>query len=137
MFFALIHNRNFLQLPTVIAVLAGSLFFLSVFGGGNVDRILLPVGLCFALAVSLLVKTRTQVVSFCLCAVGYIISQNPTHIIGKGESDLLRFVDFWHTSTLNEVISFGVIPLLLGLPFTLAGFLILRSKKEDSPTHSL
>jgi hypothetical protein len=57
--------------------------------------------------------------------------------VGKGESDLLRFVDFWHTSTLNEVISFGVIPLLLGLPFTLAGFLILRSKKEDSPTHSL
>ena len=131
--FFVYHNlRSVRKFPFKLAVLSfgTSLFAISIFGGGNLDRILLPVGVTFAFLAAINLNSALQVTAFLLAGIGYIVSQYPTYIIQPGFANFLGFTDIWHSATLSEFMNFGIGALLLGLPFTLSAILIMILDKR-------
>jgi len=119
---------------TIVMLIFGFVYFgISVFGGGNLDRILLPVAVVMVLALALQSRTNLQVWAFVMTVLGYVIAQYPSFVIQSGDSKFLGFIDFWHSSSPEEVVSYGLIPFLLGIPFSITALvlLIMQQRKQS------
>lgn len=118
--------------PSVV-VLALALFAISVFGGGNLDRILLPVGLLLAFVVAVEARNPLQLGAFAAAAYGMVVMQYPFFIMEDGAENFLAFIDFWHSATFEQVLSFGVGGILMASPLLTGAvtFALLARKRKD------
>jgi len=119
-----------------ILVLALSLFTLSVFGGGNLDRILLPVGLLLTFVAAVRIRNNYQLAAFAAAAYGMIIMQYPFYIMPEGAHNFLGFIDFWHSSTFEEVLSFGVGGILMASPLLVSAVVLAWLARSRAETMS-
>ena len=113
---------------------AACLFLVSVFGGGDTDRILMPVGILLAL-VSSRVAIRSEVFSrgYLFCGVQFVVSQSSMTITTSSPNSFLEFFGLrW--GEFSSVITNGVVPISKGLLvaclFILIAF-VLRPKELD------
>jgi hypothetical protein len=104
---------------TVLASFTIPLFAVSIFGGGNLDRILLPVGISIAVLAAISIESKLSIISFVFAGAGYCLSQYPFIIMQPGARNFLGFIDFWHSASFEEFLNYGVGGLLTGLPFGL------------------
>jgi hypothetical protein len=119
-----LHQLRNSAMTLAAIVFSFALLAVSVFGGGNLDRILMPVGISLALVTAATIRNRTQLLGFGLVSTGYILAQFPTHFIGPGDQAFLAFIDFWHSATLRQALDYGLSPFLLGAPFALVGAIL-------------
>jgi hypothetical protein len=99
----------------------------SIFGGGDTDRILTPAGLLLALA--LLVgssRSGKALLGLAVIVVAYAVQQQPFHPVSGEATAWLTFFGL-RVTTSSSVIDNGLIPSLIMLPLAVAGYMLLRS----------
>lgn len=116
-----------------LILFAFATFFVSLFSGGNLDRILLPVGTVLALAAAMTVDTPRRRDAFLLTVGGYVVAQYPFFVMAPGARNFLGFIDFWHSATYEEFLVFGIGGLLAGAPFAIAGLWLAFSERFRPP----
>ena len=118
---------------------ATCLFLVSVFGGGDTDRILMPVGILLVL-VSSRVAVRSEVFSsgYLFCGIQFVVSQSSMTITTSSQNSFLGFFGLRY-GEFSSVITNGVVPifksLLVASLFMLIIF-ILRPKELDPTVKS-
>jgi hypothetical protein len=127
------NRRSALWIVGVAAIFTA----VSVFGGGDTDRILTPAGLLLALAV---VVTRGRsgraLLGLAVVVAAYAVQQEPIHAVSADPTGWLEFFGL-RVTALSSVIHNGLIPSLIALPLALAGFVLLRSKETAPSTPTI
>jgi len=106
----------------------------SIFGGGDTDRILTPAGLLLALAV-LVSGSRSgkALLGLAVVVAAYAVQQEPFHAVSGDPAVWLEFFGL-RVTALSSVVHNGLIPSLIALPIGAAGYLLLRSSGVDVAT---
>jgi len=100
---------------TSILVSAICLFLVSVFGGGDTDRILMPVGILFVLVAGrIVIRSEELSNGFVFCAVQFVISQSSTMITSSDHLSFLRYFGLRYLE-FSGVITNGLKPIMEGL----------------------
>jgi len=100
---------------TSILVSAICLFLVSVFGGGDTDRILMPVGILFVLVAGrIVIRSEELSNGFVFCAIQFVISQSSTMITSSDHLSFLRYVGLRYLE-FSGVITNGLKPIMEGL----------------------
>lgn len=124
---------------TSILVSAICLFLVSVFGGGDTDRILMPVGILFVLvAARMVIRSEEFLSSFVFCVIQFVVSQSSTTITSSDHLSFLRYFGLRYLE-FSGVITNGLKPIMEGLYmaclYSLIAF-VLKSKKSSSDFES-
>lgn len=127
--------RQALTRPDASILLGATcLFLVSVFGGVDTDRILMPVGILLVL-VSSRVAIRSEVFSsgYLFCGIQFVVSQSSMTITTSYQNSVNGFFGLRY-GEFSSVITNGVIPIFMSLlvawAFMLIAF-ILRLKQLD------
>ena len=109
-----------------IAAVATLFAVVSVFGGGDTDRVLMPAGLLLVLAVAIGVgRNPVALLALAILVTAYAIQQEPFAAVGGSDHAWLEFFGL-RTTTTDAVIRHGLVPTLVALPVAVAGFVVLR-----------
>ncbi len=101
---------------------------LSIFGGGDTDRILFPIGILLMLAFGRLVaRSQFGLYTFLSASMTYFIWQMPFKIVGNSGDEILEFYGL-RVTYMNFVYDNGIEPLLTSIP--LLAILLIFYKKE-------
>jgi hypothetical protein len=101
---------------------------LSAFGGGDTDRILMPAGLLFALAVAIgAVRSGRALLGLSVVVLAYAVQQEPFHAVSGDQTAWLTFFGLRSTA-LSSVVHNGLIPSLIAFPIAVVGVLLVRSR---------
>lgn len=94
----------------------------SVFGGGDTDRILMPAGiLLLIVAGRVTLRARHWVPSFLFLCVAFILAQAPFTIVGVTDNAWISFFAL-RVAPWSDFLANGAAPVLLALPFALASW---------------
>src|SRR5439155_16120750 len=100
----------------------------SIFGGGDTDRILTPAGLLLALAVAVSgSRSGRALLGLAVVVAAYAVQQEPVRAVSGDPTAWLTFYGLRSTS-LSSVIHNGLIPSLIALPLAFGGLMLLRSR---------
>lgn len=105
----------------------------SIFAGGDTDRILMPVGLLFAACVLRLYATAVvRLGPLLLFVAAAWIWQLPFVVVA---GDPTSVYSFWalRVVPISDVLTFGLVPILIGVPLVVAAFLLQARPKVESP----
>lgn len=118
--------RNRLEPPEwVLLATAAVLFAASVFGGGDTDRIVMPVGILLTLAIArIATRDGTTALGLVFLAAAYFITEFPFTVVGSGADDWIGFFSLRDTPLIN-LENNGIVPVLLAVPLAVAGVLIV------------
>ncbi len=105
----------------------------SIFAGGDTDRILMPAGLLCAACVLRLYATGVVRLEplLLLVAAGWIW-QLPFVVVA---GDPTSVYSFWvlRVTPISNVLTFGLAPILIGMPLVVVAFLLQVRPKAESP----
>jgi hypothetical protein len=105
----------------------------SIFAGGDTDRILLPAGLLLAAcALRLLVSGVVRPAPMLLLVAAAWIWQLPFVVVAGDQASVLAFWGMRVTS-MSNVLMFGVAPILVSVPLLVAAFLLEARLKAKLP----
>lgn len=105
----------------------------SIFAGGDTDRILMPAGLLFAACVLRLYATGVvRLGPLLLLVAAAWIWQLPFVVVA---GDPTSVYSFWalRVTPISDVLTFGLAPILIGVPLVAAAFLLQVRPKVESP----
>ena len=112
-----------------IAGVAAIFTAVSVFGGGDTDRILTPAGLLLALAVVVSAsRSGKALLGIAAVVAAYAVQQDPVHAVSGDPTTWLTFFGL-RVTTLSSVIQNGLIPSLIALPLAVLGCGLVRSRR--------
>jgi hypothetical protein len=116
------------RLALWIAGVAAIFTAVSAFGGGDTDRILTPAGLLLALAVVIgCGRSGKALLGLAVVVAAYAVQQEPVHAVSGNPTAWLTFFGL-RVTALSSVVHNGLIPSLIALPLTGAGFVLVRSR---------
>ena len=127
-------NRTALWIVSVAAIFTA----ISLFAGGDTDRILTPAGLLIVLAASISVtKNERALLGLALLVAAYAVQQAPFARVGGDPVAWLTFFGL-RVTTIDSVVHNGLVPLLIGLPIAVAGFILLLAggRQRSGPTRA-
>jgi hypothetical protein len=109
-----------------IAAVAAIFTAVTVFGGGDTDRILTPAGLLLALALAVAgARNAPALLGLSVVVAAYAVQQTPWSAV---DGDPNRWLEFYglRVTTNEAVVDNGLVPTLIALPIALIGVLLLR-----------
>jgi hypothetical protein len=126
----------------VLLATAAVLFAASVFGGGDTDRIVMPVGILLTLAIArIATRDGTIALGLVFLAAAYFITEFPFTVVGASADSWIGFFSLRDTPLIN-LENNGIVPVLLAVPLALVGVLImalgdgLGERPEPAPAGS-
>ncbi len=128
-----IRNLTLDRISTVAAVFAGAFTAISVLGGGDTDRILMPAGILAAIICLRLASLGTLRLGLAAVVVAAGLAwQAPWVDVGSTLDDWLAF---WaiRVAPMGAVVTYGVVPIAVGAAVLLAAALMLR-RRHETPT---
>jgi hypothetical protein len=124
----------------ILLATAAVLFAASVFGGGDTDRIVMPVGILLALAIGrIATRDGTIALGLVFLSAAYFIVEFPFTVVGSSADEWIAFFSLRDTPLIN-LENNGIVPVLLAVPLALVGVLIialgdgLGEHPEPAPT---
>jgi len=112
-----------------IAGVAAIFTAVSVFGGGDTDRILTPAGLLLALAVVVSAsRSGKALLGLAVVVAAYAVQQDPVQAVSGDPTAWLTFFGLRVTG-LSSVIRNGLILSLIALPLAVLGCRLVRSRR--------
>jgi hypothetical protein len=114
-------SKPALWIVAVAAIFTG----ISVFAGGDTDRILTPAGLLLGLAVVVAGSgTEAGLLGLGLLVAAYAVQQEPIRSVSGEPQAWLSFFGLRVTTT-SSVIGNGLVPTIVALPLTVGGIIVL------------
>jgi hypothetical protein len=127
------NGRSALWIAGVAAIFTA----VSIFGGGDTDRILTPAGLLLALAVLVSGgRSGKALLGLAVVVAAYAVQQEPFYAVSGEPTAWLTFFGL-RVTTLSSVVDNGLIPSLIALPLAVAGYMLLRSGRRNDPERRL
>jgi hypothetical protein len=119
-------TRSTLWLTGVAAIFVA----VSIFNGGDTDRILFPAGLLIAVAAAVSVRGAKGLTGLAVIVGAYGVQQQPWHAVSGDPTSWLTFFGLRLTTT-DAVVHHALVPSLVALPIAILGLLLVRSARND------
>lgn len=112
----------------VLVAVAATLLVVSVFGGGDTDRILTPVGVVLAVVLARVVVGRPELLApLGLLVLAQVVAQAPLTVVGSSARSWGSYFDL-RLTPVHEVLVNGVLPVALAAVPLLAAVLLWRAE---------
>jgi hypothetical protein len=116
----------------VLVAVAATLFAVSVFGGGDTDRILTPVGIVLVVVLARVAVGRPGLLApLGLLVLAQVVAQAPLTVVGSSARAWGSYFDLRLTGP-HEVVVNGVLPLALALVPLAAAVVLWRAVPREA-----
>lgn len=94
----------------------------SAFGGGDTDRIMMPVGvLIFVSVARVTLRATPWIPALLLLSISFVLAQAPFQVVGTSDDAWISFFAL-RVAPWTDFVANGLTPVLLSLPFAVAAW---------------